>query len=191
MNEREIMEKAIEWGKRNYPYLIENREVLVKMYKRQVMGEEVSTSYRRRIPFKLLTEVDDKKSRVMATIIEIRKSGVKNVKWYRVIMADKSTDVYATIFIDKDSEEELKEGETYIFDVYKKSDGIVGNYVKALGKEEALSIDAIHEYLFGINNGMANKEKFLHFIRKKAVDYEDVKEIFSLVEEGENVRAWR
>lgn len=182
VEDREILE----WAKEKYPQYMGNIKLLRSLYKRQV--EKQSVFAYKKLPLKRIVDLNDgKKYRVKAVVIEIRRKGVKNKKWFSVIIGDSSMMERAFIFLDKDSDD-IEEGSEYIFKLQKSEEkGTVGDVERKVNAEESMKIDEIYDYIYELNGGRVNKEKFISFVGRRGYTMDYVIDLFGLDDEGEFV----
>ena len=182
-------EEVIKWAKEKYPQYIENIDLLRSLYKRQVLKESITGYSGVKIPFRRIKDIEDgKRFKVKAIIVEIKKVGIKNKKWASVIIGDNSGMINAMIFQDKD-DEDINEGQEYIFMLNKRKDrGIAGEIIeKVEDGSKSINIDVLFEYLYEMNGGRVNKQKFEDFVKKRGFDMAYVKKLFGLEEDGDMI----
>ena len=185
----EVEKEIIEWGKANYPQYLENVDLLKSLYKRQVKKEGVGYVGKRQYPFRRVRSINVGE-RVIAkvVVVEIRKKGEKNKKWTVSVLGDNSGMIIAMVFQDK-SEADIEEGKEYIVQITRKDErsytGDIKREVKS--KDESIGIDTIYDYIFDLNGGRVNAEKLKKFVAKRGLDYDEVRDLFSLREDGDMI----
>lgn len=178
--------EILEWAKEKYPQYMGNIELLRSLYKRQVEKESVFKY--KKLPLKRIVDLNDgKKYRVKAVVIEIRKKGEKNKKWFSVIIGDSSMMERAFIFLDRDRDD-IVEGSEYIFKLNKSEEkGVIGDVEREVTSEESMKIDEIYDYIYELNGGRVNKDKFISFVGRRGYTPDYVIDLFGLEDEGEVV----
>ena len=180
--------EVIEWAKEKYPQYLDNIELLRSLYRRQVLNESSYFS-QRKYPFRRLKNIrEGQRARSKFVIVEIRKEGKKNKRWYSVIVGDVSGMVKAMIFLEEGENVNIEEGKEYMGVITNKGEkGYTVNDIEEIDDKLSLAIDSIYEYLYELNNGRVSKERFIVFVEKRGMKYDYAKEIFSLKEDGDIV----
>ena len=186
MDDKEI----IEWAKEHYPQYLENYELIKSLYKRQVLNTSVYAD-QRKFPYRTLKNIKEgERAITKAIIVEIRKSGIKNKKWFSVILGDNSGMIPAIIFMEPE-DKDIEEGHEYLMTVTNRTErGYVSNIEREVNKDESIAIDSVYEYVYDLNNGRVGKERLMTFLSKRGMSYDEMMKIFNFKDEGDVISAW-
>ena len=178
--------EVIEWAKEKYPQYLDNIDLLRSLYRRQMLNESVFYK-KREYSFRRLKDIKEgMKARSKFVLVEIRKKGEKNKRWFSVIIGDVSGMIKAMIFLENGQNVNIEEGKEYMGLISNKGEkGYAVNDIEEIDEKISLAIDSIYEYLYELNDGRASREKFIVFVEKRGIKYNYAKEIFALKEDGD------
>lgn len=198
--DEEILNKAREWAKDKYPTLLSNEELIVSLYKRQVLGQSImNNQFVSRLMY--IPEIENS-GKIKGVVVEIGKSGTYEacpvcrrkigmcehgeepiiINWARILVGDKKGSIVVSIF----TEDEVKEGDIYILNVRKRDDGsYTAKILEKLDFRENTAIDIIYELIRDVYKNKIKRNVFESIVSEHGVEKERIIKIIGLREVGE------